>query len=63
MIRNIVKNGGSYGVNQNCSKDHVLVQLQDEEDQVRLALTPDEARDLIEKLQKTLDKIAKPKST
>lgn len=41
-----------YGVNVNFDRTHVLLQLGDESDQVRVRLTPDEVDEIIAELQK-----------
>lgn len=48
---------GFVGVNSNCDKTHVLLQLTKEKEQIRIKLTPKETLELIKRLSQHLQEI------
>ena len=56
-IRLSAKPDTHYGTNTNCDKTHVLLQLGDEMDQVRVRLTVEEVDRLIADLQKRKEEL------
>lgn len=55
MLHIKLEHGCYYGVSQNCHKTHVLLQLGDEFDQVRVPFTPQKTKELIKMLERSLE--------